>query len=502
MFGRFGRQIPLFLLFTVLAIPRIVRLLSPNVWVESEAYLNCSFLVSLGMKPFIDFPLCHPPGPEILLGSLFLLTGACIRSVEILTQLLVFFCSIMIFFIGKRLANRVVAISAAILYSVSYVIFRYHVFEREIYIAIPVLLACWFAIDLAEDRNPSGKPLLISLLLSIAFLVKLTALAHVFGILTYLMLSPYGFRKTLSILVTTAILTALIFGVLLVSYGRAFFIQVFLFQFVVHASAALAPKLRLFSEILDINLSLGFAGLLLLILNRKLKFWMLPVLELSSTFLFIVLLNATFWPHNGIELLPWLCLLAGYFIAGIVAGIRELKLNPGLAVAVCLFVILATTVFPFKVGDWGFGYQKRSDIESLSKVVKIHSRPEDVIQVPSIIAFESNRKEAVPFEEIAGTMIDLQDEVQRKGWMATIRNPNLDKQNFGANVEQSRRFWIPKLFLALQENRIPVVMNSPTRGIGPFVPIHIKEPFLRQLGYTPLSLPGNYVLWFLSAESK
>jgi hypothetical protein len=63
----------------------------------------------------------------------------------------------MIFAVGKRLNGVFTGVGAAVIYSFSYIIFRYHVFEREILLGLPVLAASWLAIDLAENKYPGRK---------------------------------------------------------------------------------------------------------------------------------------------------------------------------------------------------------------------------------------------------------------------------------------------------------------------------------------------------------
>jgi hypothetical protein len=292
-------------------------------------------------------------------------------------------------------------------------------------------------------------------------------------------------------------LTSIVFAGFFLSYGKNFLIQVFLFQFVVHASGTLSPKLHLFREVLDINLSLGLAGIAVLAVKRTFRQWALCLSELLFTFLFLVVFNATFWPHNGLELLPWLCLLGGCFIAEIIRSIGERKPAPAGLVGAGVFVLLWLLIFPVKIADWGFGYQKRSDIAELSRAVQAHTNPAEFVFVPSIIAFEANRREVIPFEEIAGTMIDLEQRVQQKGWIGTLRDSGVNKENFRYNVEHSREFYLPQLVSAIRNGLVPVVINPPGQGIGPFIPVKIKEEFLKEIGYVPIYGRHNYILWFL-----
>ena len=53
-------------LLIILAIPRLVRLLYPAIWVEDDFYLEAAWLVSAGMRPYLDFVHPHFPLLEYL----------------------------------------------------------------------------------------------------------------------------------------------------------------------------------------------------------------------------------------------------------------------------------------------------------------------------------------------------------------------------------------------------------------------------------------------------
>src|SRR6266853_2697173 len=73
-------------LLVVLLIPRVVRMLYPEVWVEDDFYLESAWLVSVGMRPYLDFVHPHMPLLEWLAGGYLKLFGTSHLSIEILNE--------------------------------------------------------------------------------------------------------------------------------------------------------------------------------------------------------------------------------------------------------------------------------------------------------------------------------------------------------------------------------------------------------------------------------
>src|SRR5271168_962531 len=118
-------------LIVVLLIPRVVRMLYPEVWVEDDFYLESAWLVSVGMRPYLDFVQPHMPLLEWIAGCYLKLFGASHQSIEILNEAAIFAASILTWSLARRVAGRPTAIAASILYAWSSLVFRYHVDERE-----------------------------------------------------------------------------------------------------------------------------------------------------------------------------------------------------------------------------------------------------------------------------------------------------------------------------------------------------------------------------------
>src|SRR4029077_6279038 len=134
-------------LIVVVLIPRFVRMLYPEVWVEDDFYLESAWLVSVGMRPYLDFVHPHMPLLEWLAGCYLKLFGPGHLSIEILNESAIFATSILTYALGRGVAGRRAAIVASILYGYSSLVFRYHAYERECFVAPLLLMTSIFAID-------------------------------------------------------------------------------------------------------------------------------------------------------------------------------------------------------------------------------------------------------------------------------------------------------------------------------------------------------------------
>src|SRR5260221_13272589 len=81
-------------LLVVLAIPRFVRLFYPAMWVEDDFYLEAAWLVSTGMRPYLDFVHPHFPLLEYFSAGYFKIFGAGHFSIEVLNEAAIFVTSL------------------------------------------------------------------------------------------------------------------------------------------------------------------------------------------------------------------------------------------------------------------------------------------------------------------------------------------------------------------------------------------------------------------------
>ena len=142
-------------LIVVLLVPRIVRMLYPEIWVEDDFYLESAWLVSVGMRPYLDFVQPHMPLLEWIAAGYLKLFGASYLSIEFLNEAAIFATSLLTYALARRVAGRPAAIAASILYAYSSLVFRYHAYERESFVAPLLVLA---AIVTLDDTMPRAAP--------------------------------------------------------------------------------------------------------------------------------------------------------------------------------------------------------------------------------------------------------------------------------------------------------------------------------------------------------
>src|ERR1022692_4197336 len=187
-------------LLIVLLIPRLMRVLYPAIWVEDDFYLEAAWLTSAGLRPYIDFVHPHFPLLEFIAAGYLKVFGASHFSIEILNGAAIYLTSILTFKLAVRVTSRRAAIGGAILYATSSLVFRYHVYERECFIAPLLLATAILALDEDASRNSSYRRLAwMALALIAACLIKLTAFIPVAVVIAFMALVQRRWRQAISL---------------------------------------------------------------------------------------------------------------------------------------------------------------------------------------------------------------------------------------------------------------------------------------------------------------
>jgi len=173
-------------LLLTLALPRLLRLFYPAIWVEDDFYLESAFLVRAGLRPYLDFVHPHMPVLEFVVSLWLRIFGASCFSIEVLNETILYLVSVLTYKLAIRVGSRFAAISAAVLYGFSSLTFRYHVFERESFSALLVLLAALSAVD--ENLTPARQRIRQIVLFVLDCSVKLTGFVSAAAVLGYLFL--------------------------------------------------------------------------------------------------------------------------------------------------------------------------------------------------------------------------------------------------------------------------------------------------------------------------
>src|SRR5258708_29330372 len=210
-------------LIVVLLIPRIARMLYPEIWVEDDFYLESAWLVSVGMRPYLDFVQPHMPLLEWIAAGYLKLFGASYLSIEILNEAAIFATSILTYSLARRVACRPAAIAASILFAYSSLVFRYHAYERESFVAPLILLG---AIVTLDDTMPAiRQAAILAAIFFVACAIKLTAVIPFPVMLIFI---AVAYRRVASAAVSVAIFAfalAAFSAMLYRLYGNEFMIQ-------------------------------------------------------------------------------------------------------------------------------------------------------------------------------------------------------------------------------------------------------------------------------------
>ncbi len=504
----------------LLALPRLARLLYPQIWIEDESYLNGAFMMARGWMPYRDFPLPHLPALELMMAAVFKVAPISIRTAEAVSALAALAGSVMVFAIGVELTGTRqgrsedlhyeygTGVCAAIIFATSALLFRYHLFEREVFDVVPVLVAVWMvergaaAPSAARAANTAGlktcpaSAVVMGALVALAMAIKLTAVAALVALALQLLFT--GRRRAAIVMTATAVgLVGLLSLALAAAFGRDFIVQVIVFRLVHATFPSLATKIDEMRLTLDLGLAAGAAGVVWLAWTGRARRWAGPLLQLASGLVFLVLLNPTYWAHTGIELLPWLALSGGALVAAIPARRTPAMVCAAGAIAMLVYVAPFHNL-NWEAGDgstYGFGYRDRHEILAAADYVRAHSQGDALVATPPIIAFAANRREVVPYGEVAGEIDEITAIVRRDGYLAALGSDDLRGRTFWDSVQASRDRMAPAIDAALGARRIAVVIDDSQDDLFPVPMVTFSQEQLERAGYQLGSVWPHYEAW-------
>lgn len=466
-------------------------------------------MLSRGFLPYREFPLPHLPALELLLAAVLRLAPPTIRTAEIVTQTAAFLGSVCVFVLARRLRDALTGAFAATIFATSALLFRYHVFEREVFVVVPVLAAVLLVSPRAPHSATTGRGVAAGVLIFIALAIKLTAVAPLAAITLQLWIER---RRQLAATVACTALALLGASTvaLAAAFGTDFVVQVFLFRAVHAAFPSLAVKLTEMTLTMDVSLSLGVAGGILIVWSGDTRRFAGVLLQLACGVIVLVVLNPTYWAHTGIELLPWLSIAGGYLLATSVRAFshgaaipRPRPTRPQVIACLATAGLLLVYVAPIRNLNWeagddsryGFGYRDRSELETVARDVRAHSAPGARVATPPILAFLADRVELTPYPEIAGEIDELTASVRRVGYFAAWRDANRRGLSFWESVEASRDHGASAIEAALAAHRIAVVINDSPDDLMPVRFVDVRPQTLVSNRYQLASVSPHYDVW-------
>src|SRR5208282_1299508 len=177
-----------------------------------------------------------------------------------LNEAAIFAASVLTYALTRRAAGRPTAIAASILYAYSSLVFRYHAYERESFVAPLIILGAIVALD---DTIPAiRQAAILAAIFFVACAIKLTAVIPFAVMLVFI---AVAYRRIAGAVVAGAVF-ALALGafsaILYRLYGDEFIFQTFVFHFLkgrdTVLSIALFPRM-----ILDVLAPLFVLGCIL-----------------------------------------------------------------------------------------------------------------------------------------------------------------------------------------------------------------------------------------------
>ncbi|MGB9720503.1 MAG: glycosyltransferase family 39 protein [bacterium] len=400
------------------------------------------------MKPFIDTLCVHPPTIEYLLTGLYEIFGVSYQVAEILSAIIVFIATILLFDIAQHIFGKYIALFVVASLSFSSLLFRYHIFEREIFTLSISILILWI---IARKRLNLYNSLLIGILAGSGFGIKFSGLFILPPMIIYLLLLR-EYKAIIFSMIGFAITSLAIYGYFLLSYGEPAYIQLFIFHFFKGFDATFLIRF-LNSFVRDLNYLwiLGGSGIILSAFMSR-KIFVFPLLIFIEYTLFFLFISATCWPHNMIDLLLPLSLGCGttiYFLKNLFVKPKD-NVIPGIIITVSmLFFVLVGSLRP----DYyqGFGYIPRKEVARAGRFIRTNTPDKMPIHAPHYLANEAQRLKIVDYEELIGPYLLIQNLLKNKDHDA-IRN--LRSINWYDLIEHTIPLWRNEVNNAVMERKI------------------------------------------------
>jgi hypothetical protein len=459
------------------------------------------------MRPYLDFVHPHFPLLEYLSAGYLRIFGASHFSIEILNEAAIYVSSLLTFKLAARVVSRRAAMSAAILYATSSLVFRYHVYERECFAAPLMLAAALLTLDEGENADWYRRVAWIALALVAACLIKLTAVIAVAVIVAFMVFVLRRWRDAIALAVGVAVVMIIATGLCYAAFGQEFLFQTFIFHFMKGRSGLLSVIVYPFA-ILDIQIPLFVIGCIAIRRDICSKPGVLLVLAMvAAEYLFYGVLSPTSWGHNFLEPLPFIALIGGIGIDWMIARAQSAPdSQASILLAGCIVFIIISILWiaPIENENWmqgsvyGFGFVPRDEISSIGAALRDASRANEDVLAPAFICFQANRREMIRFPETYGVLREAELEYERDGFARA--RAHLGNENFFRLIGETAHFWSDPIIKAIRDGKLnAVILDSPVQLLPLVIPpMTLPADFVHTLndnGFQPFSQTEHFILW-------
>jgi hypothetical protein len=334
-------------------------------------------------------------------------------------------------------------------------VFRYHLFEREIFSLAASSLGLALAlggVDADADRpgRIRGGPALLAagVLLGAAFHFKQVGLFPAAALVAFGLLT----RQWRSALVAAAAFVAFgggLLGLDLALYGPDVALQSFFLHLAKGSPVPIGLRVvRLASELGPL-LPLAVLGAWL---RRRDRATLFVGLWAAFELLFMLGLSSTFWPHYLVTLLGPLVLLAG--------GAASAGPRTRLAAALAMLAgaaLLAAQARPDPAERLGFGGVGRIELAQTAAAVAALVPPDsDALLCPPVVALEADRIKLYNYIDTLGFTRQLQN-AYREGRLFEFLG-HRSTESFSLTLARANATWLPEALEAVRSGRVLAVI--------------------------------------------
>lgn len=478
----------------IAVLPRLFRILYPYAWFEDAAYLYHAFAFKSGLKPFIDTICVHPPTIEYLLAGLYNLFGVSYRVAEIFSAIIIAFSAILIFDITRHIFNNYIALFAVIIFSLATLLFRYHIFEREIFTLTISIVIMWMLMQINFNATHA---FLIGGLAGIAMGIKFSGLFILPAIIITLLVQR-DYKKIFFVILSFTFVSLVIWGYFFLRYREPAYYQLLLFHlFKKSGISAIIKFLDTFVRDLNFLWLLGGSGLILSlkIPNKYLFFPFTIFVEITIFFLFI---SPTLWPHNMIDLLLPLTLGNSISIYYLYKFFTCRSRYSKFAIFIGLFILIFVFCGALKPAYFqGWGFVPRKEFGATVQFIHNHTPDNLPIHAPHYLANEAHRLKIVDYEELIGPYRLMVSKLKNK---TGLSESTISYNEWYELVENTLHLWRYELNKDIAERKISCAVwdnISPEWSLMYNVDTLLEKKFglFTNAGYRIAYKSFHYVVW-------